>query len=160
MAGTVAYIDGVSGDGSIINVSQANPLPVTAVSATIGVVTIADGADVAEGAKADAAVTDPTASASVIAALKGLLKNSGGFSFSHITTSTTTTVKNAAGVLRAVVVNTKGAVASLVIVKDNTSVIGIIDSLNEVGTFTFDVACATSIVVVTTGAPDVTVVYQ
>lgn len=36
-------------------------------------VTIADGADVALGAKADTAVTDPTLSATVIALLKGLL---------------------------------------------------------------------------------------
>jgi hypothetical protein len=36
-------------------------------------VSIADGADVAQGTKADAAVTDPTAAGSVIALLKGLL---------------------------------------------------------------------------------------
>lgn len=44
--------------------------PVT-VSGTVPV-SVADGADVAEGAKGDAAVTDPTANASVIALLKGL----------------------------------------------------------------------------------------
>lgn len=38
---------------------------------------IADGDNVAQGAKADAAVTDPTASASVIAALKGILTDIG-----------------------------------------------------------------------------------
>lgn len=49
-------------------------------------VTIADGADVTQGAKADAAVTNPAASASEIALLKGLLTvmatltNVGGFS--------------------------------------------------------------------------------
>lgn len=35
---------------------------------------IADGSDISQGAKADIAVTDPTASASVIAALKGIIK--------------------------------------------------------------------------------------
>lgn len=38
-----------------------------------GAATIADGADVAQGAVADAAVTNPALSASVIAALKGML---------------------------------------------------------------------------------------
>jgi hypothetical protein len=38
-----------------------------------GAVTIANGADVSQGAIADAAVTNPAASASVIAALKGVL---------------------------------------------------------------------------------------
>lgn len=46
------------------------PMPKVSVS---GTGTIADGADVAQGAKADAAVTDPTAVASSIALLKGLL---------------------------------------------------------------------------------------
>lgn len=36
---------------------------------------LVDGADVAKGAKADAAVTDPTAAGSVIALLKGILTN-------------------------------------------------------------------------------------
>ena len=40
----------------------------------IGNVKLADGGDIAQGTTTDAAVTDPTASASVIAALKGLLK--------------------------------------------------------------------------------------
>lgn len=38
-----------------------------------GAVTVADGADVTQGAKADAAVTNPASSGSVIAFLKGLL---------------------------------------------------------------------------------------
>ncbi len=40
MAGTVAYIDGAGGDGSIVNVSEANPLPVNGVSVTIASVGI------------------------------------------------------------------------------------------------------------------------
>ncbi len=46
-----------------MNLSAGTPIPVTLLG----------GANVDIGAKADAAVTDPTASASVIAALKGLL---------------------------------------------------------------------------------------
>lgn len=85
-----------------------------------------------------------------------------GDSYSHITTSTTTTVKNSPGTIKSVIVNTKGTVASATTVKDNATTIGIIDSLNLSGTFTFNVACLTSIVVVTTGtvAPDVTVTFQ
>lgn len=50
---------------------------VTETGESLGNVGISDGGDVAEGAKADAAVTDPTASASVISLLKGLLSSSG-----------------------------------------------------------------------------------
>ncbi len=162
MAGPIAYLDGVSGDGSPVWVSGANPLPITGVSVTIAGVTIADGSDAAEGAKADAAVTDPTASASVIAALKGLLTLNGAWpSSNHITTSTTTTIAGA-HTLHTVSVNAKGTVASAVTVKDGATTLAVIDSLNNVGTWTFDFACATSIVIVTTGTtpPDVTVVYR
>jgi hypothetical protein len=44
---------------------------------TGGAVTVADGADVALGAKADAAVTDPTASGNLIALAKGWLTGLG-----------------------------------------------------------------------------------
>lgn len=88
-----------------------------------------------------------------------------GDSYNHITTATTTTVKASAGVIKAVVVNSLGTVASTVTVKDNATVIGIIDSLSttgRTGSFVFNVKCATNITVVTTGtvAPDVTVTYQ
>ena len=48
-------------------------MPVQIASGGGGAVTIADGADVTEGAKADAAVVNPASSASAIALLKGLL---------------------------------------------------------------------------------------
>lgn len=58
--------------------SAANPLPTVAESGGGSTaVTIADGADVAEGSKADAAVTNPASSASVIALLKGWLTGLG-----------------------------------------------------------------------------------
>ncbi len=55
-----------------------NTMPTMDAAARAGFVqagagALADGADVTEGAKADAAVTDPTVSASVVAILKGLL---------------------------------------------------------------------------------------
>lgn len=88
------------------------------------------------------------------------------FSYSHISTSTTTTVKSGAGYLKSVTVNSKGTIASTITIYDNTAgsgtVIGIIDSLNLGGTFTFNVNIATGITIVTTGtvAPDVTVSYR
>ncbi len=48
-----------------------NPLVVSGAPA--GAATIVDGGDVALGAKADSAVTNPASSASVIALLKGIL---------------------------------------------------------------------------------------
>ena len=55
-----------------IGQSAGNPLFVTGASVIGGAVTIADGADVAEGAKADAAATDSTSAWTVVALLKGL----------------------------------------------------------------------------------------
>ncbi len=54
-------------------VATANPLPVTTVGGGGGAVTIADGADVAQGALADAAVTGDSAG-TISAKLRGLLK--------------------------------------------------------------------------------------
>lgn len=88
------------------------------------------------------------------------------YSFTGITTSTTTTVKSGAGILHAVTINTKGTVASTITIYDNTAgsgtKIGIIDSLNLSGAFFFDVAFATGLTLVTTGtlAPDITVSYK
>lgn len=48
-------------------------IDVNGISVTIAGVTVADGADVAEGAKADDAVTLPTGNATVVALLKGLV---------------------------------------------------------------------------------------
>lgn len=86
--------------------------------------------------------------------------------YSHISTSATTAVKAGPGHLHAVVVNTKGTVASTTTIYDNTAasgtVVAVIDSLNQSGTFTYGLQCATGITVVTTGtaAPDVTVLYR
>lgn len=92
--------------------------------------------------------------------------NSASFTYSHISTSTTTTVKPGAGELHAISVNTKGTVASTITVFDNTAgsgaVIGVIDSLNLSGAFVLDVAFTTGLTIVTTGtvAPDLTVSYR
>ncbi len=84
-----------------------------------------------------------------------------GDSYNHITTSTTTTIAGP-HTLKAVSINTDGTVASTTTVKDGTNTLAVIDSLNKTGTWLYNIACATSIVIVTTGTspPDVTVTYQ
>lgn len=92
--------------------------------------------------------------------------NPASFTYSHIATATTTTVKSGAGDLHSITVNSKGTVASTITVYDNTAgsgtVIAVIDSLNLGGAFVFDIAFATGLTLVTTGtvAPDVTVSYR
>jgi len=87
-------------------------------------------------------------------------------SFKRINTAASTLVKTGAGTLKSVTVNAKGTVASTVTVYDGTSaagtVIAVIDSLNNVGSFAFDVGFATGLFIVTTGtvAPDITVSYR
>lgn len=91
---------------------------------------------------------------------------SGGWSFTNISTSTTTTVKSGAGTLHLVTVNTLGTVASSATIYDNTAgsgtIIAIINTLSLSGSFTYDIAFATGCTVVTTGtsAPNITVAYK
>lgn len=89
-----------------------------------------------------------------------------GYSFTNITTAATTVVKSGAGVLHGITVNSKGTVASAIVVYNNTAgsgtKIGTIDSLNLSGSFFFDIAFTNGLTVVTTGtvAPDITVSYR
>lgn len=89
-----------------------------------------------------------------------------GSPFSNTNTSTTTVIKNSPGVLKRVVINTKGTVASTVTIYNNTagsgSIIGIIDSLNLSGSFEYNATATIGITIVTTGtvAPNVTVIYE
>lgn len=87
-------------------------------------------------------------------------------SYSHISTSTTTTVKSGAGVLHAISVNALGTVASQATIYDNTAgsgtVIAVVDTLTQLRTVLLDVAFTTGLTIVTTGtvAPDLTVAYR
>lgn len=89
-----------------------------------------------------------------------------GFSFTNITTSTTTTVKSGAGVLHLVNINADGTVASAVTVYDSLTgsgtKIATINSLALSGAFVYDIAFTTGLTIVTTGtqAPDVTVSWR
>ncbi len=90
----------------------------------------------------------------------------GGYTANNITTSTTTVVKSGAGTLHGINVNTLGTVASTAVVYDNTAGSGTklatIDTLTvgNVGWNQYDVAFATGLTIVTTGAPDITVSYK
>lgn len=85
-----------------------------------------------------------------------------GDSYARITTAATTVVKASAGVIKKIIINSKGTVASTVSVQDSATVLALIDSLNLAGTFEYNITCATNITIVTTGtvAPDVTVTYR
>jgi hypothetical protein len=91
---------------------------------------------------------------------------SGAYSYSHISTATTTTVKSGSGTLHSVTVNALGTVASVLTVYDNTAgsgtVVAAINSLSITGTLTYDVTFTTGLTIVSTGtvAPDVTVSYK
>jgi hypothetical protein len=97
----------------------------------------------------------------------GNIVQDGANTFAHYSTNqTTTAVKATPGVLSAVVINTKGTVASVTTIYDSnaaaSNVIAVIDSLNLSGTFTFNVKTTVGITISTTGtaAPDVTVIYH
>lgn len=87
-------------------------------------------------------------------------------SYSHIATSTTTTVKSGAGTLKRVTVNSLGTVASITTVYDSLTatgtVIAIINTLALSGPFDYDIQFNTGLTIVTTGtvAPDITVSYK
>lgn len=92
---------------------------------------------------------------------------SAGFTYTHITTATTTAaIKTGVGVLHTVCVNTLGTVASAITVDDaltaTTPTIAVINSLTLLGCQTYDVAFSIGLTIVTTGtvAPDVTVTWR
>jgi hypothetical protein len=151
MSGPLAYIDATS--GAVTWVTQDKPLPIGTVDVTITDVTLDAGSNIIGKVGIDQ--TTPGTTNAVVNTEKG-------DSYSHITTSTTTTVKGSAGTIKKVIVNTLGTVASTCTVKDGSTTLAVIDTLTAGGTGTYDynIACATSIVVVTTGAPDITVTYQ
>lgn len=116
---------------------------------------------------ADAVQTSATADAGYLiqTALGHLIVTERG-SYSHITANTTTTIKTGIGILKKIVVNTKGASSNIATVYDNTTgtgtVIAVIDTTSEIGAMEYDLAFTTGLTIVTaTGTPaDLTVVYS
>lgn len=96
----------------------------------------------------------------------GMKVDTPSYSYNNITTATTTVVKSGAGILRRVIINSLGTVASTATIYDNTAgsgaKIGTLNTLALLGGLTFDVAFTTGLTIVTTGtvAPDITVIYQ
>ena len=88
-------------------------------------------------------------------------------SFSNITTTGTTTIKSGAGILRRVVVNTRGGITNTLTIYDNTSgsgtVIAAIDTVNGVsGNFEYNVAFSTGLTIVSASgtSANATVIYE
>jgi hypothetical protein len=95
--------------------------------------------------------------------VSGAAAATGGYSFTNITTDTTTTVKSGAGFLHTICVNTLAATGTAT-VYDNTAGSG--TKIATIGTGTaicliYDVAFATGLTIVTaTAAADITVSYK
>ena len=91
-----------------------------------------------------------------------VLKVEERFAYSHISTATTTVVKNAAGFLHSIVVNTTAA--GTITVYDNTAasgtVIAILKASVAENTYIYDVVCNTGITIVTAAASDITASYR
>lgn len=77
--------------------------------------------------------------------------------YAHVPASTTDTVRDRAGRLLRVVLNTNGGTVTL---RDGSDVIGIIASDAPEGTFYYGIYCNTSIVCETGATSDVTVVFD
>lgn len=145
--------------GLVAGTAQNTPVYLLASDDGNGGMTLTTSATVPAGGATSA--KQDTGNASLAA-----LVNASSNSFTNITTATTTVVKSGAGSLHSVTINSLGTIASTVTIYDNTagsgSKIGTIDSLTLKGTFTYDVAFATGLTIVSTGtvAPDISVSWR
>lgn len=84
------------------------------------------------------------------------------FSFTYISSATTTAVKASPGFLHTITVN--GGTAGTIIIYNNTAASGAIiasfDSTNALETYTFDVIATVGITIVTSAATKITVSYR
>lgn len=172
MSVSLTYLDHVTGKIVYVN-DGATPLP---VSATVTVDSVTITGSLPAGTNVIGHVISDTGSTTTVtqataANLNATVVGTGTFavqnvevgdSYAHITTSTTTVVKNSAGTIKKVSVNSLGTVASTVTIQDNATVLAVINSLALSGTWNYNIACATNITVITTGTtpPDVTVTYR
>lgn len=81
-----------------------------------------------------------------------------GYPSTNITTNTTTTVFTGSGTLIRIVVNTTAA--GTIIIKDGTVVKGTLKASITEGSYTYGISVGTSLVIVTAGSPDITVVWS
>lgn len=87
-------------------------------------------------------------------------------SYSHLNANGTTTVKSGAGVLRRIVINTRGGILNTLTIYDNTTatgaVIGVVDTVAAGGAFNYELDFTTGLTVVLAGgtAADITIIYE
>ena len=88
-------------------------------------------------------------------------------SYLHLNANGTTTVKSGAGVLRRIMINTKGGIANTLTIYDNTTatgaVIGVVDTGNAAGgAFDYELDFTTGLTVVLAGltAADITIIFE
>ena len=87
-------------------------------------------------------------------------------SYLHLNANGTTTVKSGAGVLRRIVINTRGGIINTLTIYDNTAatgaVIGAVDTVAAGGAFDYELDFTTGLTVVLAGgtAADITIIYE
>jgi len=87
-------------------------------------------------------------------------------SYLHLNANGTTTVKSGAGVLRRIIINTRGGIINTLTIYDNTTatgaVIGVVDTVNAGGAFNYELDFTTGLTVVLAGgtAADITIIYE
>ena len=87
-------------------------------------------------------------------------------SYLHLNANGTTTVKSGAGVLRRLVINTRGGIVNTLTIYNNTAatgaVIGAVDTVNAGGAFDYELDFTTGLTVVLAGgtAADITIIYE
>lgn len=85
-----------------------------------------------------------------------------GWNYNYIVTATTTVIKSGPGLLHTL--NVTGGTTGTIIVYDNTaasgSIIASYSTTNAPATYTFDVAFATGLTVITSAATQLTVSYK
>lgn len=87
-------------------------------------------------------------------------------SYLHLNANGTTTAKSGAGVLRCIVINTRGGIVNTLTIYDNTTatgaVIGAVDTVNAGGAFNYELDFTTGLTVVLAGgtAADITIIYE
>ena len=87
-------------------------------------------------------------------------------SYLHLNANGTTTVKSGAGVLRRIVINTRGGIVNTLTIYNNTAatgaVIGAVDTVNAGGAFDYELDFTTGLTVVLAGgtAADITIIYE
>lgn len=87
-------------------------------------------------------------------------------SYLHLNASGTTTAKSGAGVLRRIVINTRGGIINTLTIYDNTTatgaVIGVVDTVAAGGAFDYELDFTTGLTVVLAGgtAADITIIYE